>query len=543
MPLISELVTKLTADASVFKRELKDAEFAVDQFGVKGSSSITKVGLAITALGIGGLTAFGYLMSKIATNVGDAADNADKLGISLAHFQELAYAANNAGVSTEGLQSALSKMNQTLGLAAQGSEKEANAFSAIGLSISDLLALSPDERYLKIAAAVRQVKNDTQQATEATTIFGKQGRDGLGLINSNIEESIKKYRELGITLSDSQTKALDSFDETKKLLDDVFISGFKKAAANLAPFFENFLNYLIRVIKEWGGLDKVAKSFADTVKEGFTGLIDTLDGVYARMVKIQIFDKETALARAEINNPVQGGQYLSLQQTKDVGIGGSRAGGQTDHSFSFIPSVKNLQATGGLTEQITTLYQKLNHIENQPGTLKKVLNENNSELEKSTKSVKDFGDAVVQVKDDLFTAALKNNSGTGDQINRIIKQSGQQAPEINTEFDRIAGETLQAIQQGSDKKGFVNDNLALLESAAELSGVRGENNTAMLDAIKELEKFVDKNAHKDVRETLQVIITPSEGFTAKWLLTKESDTFFKNLINKKAADEARGVAR
>ena len=152
--------------------------------GAAGSGAFGQVSSLLGTIGIGGgaLTAAGIVgtVSSLASSALDAADNltklADKTGITIEGLQRLQAVAEPSGNSLDQVSSAVTQMQKRI---AEGADGTSEALGAIGLSIDDLRALSPDEQFFAIAKGIQSIKDPAQQVKIAMDLFGKSGAEIL----------------------------------------------------------------------------------------------------------------------------------------------------------------------------------------------------------------------------------------------------------------------------------------------------------------------------------------------------------------------------
>jgi len=141
-------------------------------------AALTAAGAAIAAVG----AAVGGLSIALNAAADDAAELADKLGISVDRLKTLQLIADETGTSVEGLQSVYDKLTKVLDKTDDSSDKAATALTNLGLSFEEIKKLKPEE-----AAAVILERYDalgkTAEATAAVQLLlGNSFRDSsLGI--------------------------------------------------------------------------------------------------------------------------------------------------------------------------------------------------------------------------------------------------------------------------------------------------------------------------------------------------------------------------
>ncbi len=235
MPLIAELITKLEVNQAAFSRQMSLAEGDVGKFARNSGAAIAAVGAAVAALAITGFGTLLHYINKTSIEVDELAKRAHKLGTSVEAFQRLEYAAKLANVSTETLNSGLSRLVKNIGEAQKGIGPAADALKRLGLNAKDLQAMSLDKQYIAIANALKTVTNQNEQAQIAIKLFGRAGVEQLNLLRTNLTETSKEFDQLGIALSDKAAKGVEAYRDSITRLSAILDSFWVQLTAQISP--------------------------------------------------------------------------------------------------------------------------------------------------------------------------------------------------------------------------------------------------------------------------------------------------------------------
>jgi hypothetical protein len=245
---------------------LKLAEAFVD---IKANTAGLTKGLSSTFATIGALTAkFGPLGAAIGGVVGvggfglmlkgafGAADalveTADRLGIGTEALAALRRSAELSGSSLDQLETGLSLMQNTISEAAAGSEIAQTALSKLGLSAEELINLSAEESFGRIADSINSLGTQAEKIQLTRDIFGRGGTSLLNVIaegSAGLERITKDSIALGIALTkpeaDQIAKANDLMEDFGKTIKGVF----NIIALNLAPLISELATSMIEGMK------------------------------------------------------------------------------------------------------------------------------------------------------------------------------------------------------------------------------------------------------------------------------------------------------
>jgi hypothetical protein len=150
----------------------------------------------------------------------------ERTGIAVDKLVVLQRAFENNGMKAEDLGSIVNKMQKTIESAGVEGSAAADKIGRLGLKVSDLAAMTPDQQFEAIAKAIAKVQDPTEKAADAMQIFGKAGGQTLALFN-NFDEAItgakaevgsfademgnnaKGFKEIGDGLTEIGNKAVE----------------------------------------------------------------------------------------------------------------------------------------------------------------------------------------------------------------------------------------------------------------------------------------------------------------------------------------------
>lgn len=202
----AKLTADLTANTAQFETGMERAGRTLKKF-----SSAAGEAAKTAAAGFGVVaTALTALTIKQSLMIDETAKMARSLGVGLSEFQALALVADEAGVGQEQLAVAFTKTQKAISEAAQGSKAYVDAFQRIGLSAQELINLSPDEQFEKIAVALNNIQNPTERTALALEIFGKSGRALVPMLD-DVAEKLKQAKDF----NDKFNISLNEIDAAK----------------------------------------------------------------------------------------------------------------------------------------------------------------------------------------------------------------------------------------------------------------------------------------------------------------------------------------
>jgi len=217
---------------------------------------VAAAGIGAIGAGISGLVAFTAAATKGLVELGGhLSDLSAQTGLSTTTLQELRFAGSLVGVSLEDAAGAVGKMQKAV---TEGD----TVFARLGLNLGNLRKLDVAGQFDAVAAAIRAIKDPTQQAAAAMEAFGQGGVSLLPLIKSDTAAAREEFHRLGLEISEDTVAAAD------KLGDE---------ATKLAAAWEGVKNQLAAGIVESGALTAVTEGLKAVMGGLATFLNDNKD--------------------------------------------------------------------------------------------------------------------------------------------------------------------------------------------------------------------------------------------------------------------------
>lgn len=272
MTVVGDLTVLLDANTKGLRKGLSKARSALS--GLNGALA--------GVVGVGGL---GALVTKGL----DSADAIQKMGVRTGATAEflsgLKNAASQSDVEFDAVGRSITRLNRSIGEAADGTKAQEEAFSALGISMADLEGLNVDERFKLVADRLSQVKDEAAAARIGNDLFGRSFDDLRPLLADGakgLEEFQKQAEATGQVLSQEQVDAAaKANDEMQKLQNTVSALG-TQFAVQLAPQITEALGALQDALP---ALLDVADSVFTVIGRGFDAVGTTLGGLTAAGVQ------------------------------------------------------------------------------------------------------------------------------------------------------------------------------------------------------------------------------------------------------------------
>lgn len=234
-----------------FTKGLQAASKTLDTWG-KG---IAKAGAAATAVGSAVVAPLLGAAKVLADMAGPLADMSARTGIGVEALQELGYAAQMGGASLEAVEAGVRKMQKNLVEAAGGSKTAAEAFEGLGLSVSYLQTLAPEDQFKAVAQALSEIDDPAKKTAATMEILGKSGTALLPIIADGadgLDKFAQAARAAGLVLSKEDVEAADTLGDSLDTLWASMKTGYAKVGAALAPMLTDFAEKVTSVVATVG---------------------------------------------------------------------------------------------------------------------------------------------------------------------------------------------------------------------------------------------------------------------------------------------------
>lgn len=177
-----------------------------------------------------------------AREVGDFAghmvDLSDETQISISRLQAWNYLLTGAGLTIDDFTTAVTQLQKRLG---DGDEGATKAVTRLGLKVTDLVNMKPDDAFIAIAEAVAKVTNQGERTATMFDLFGRTGSRALRLVSEDLGKQVTEIEHSGAVIDEDLIRKADAFDDAWHQAwihfraDAVDAVGFVQRAVTLGP--------------------------------------------------------------------------------------------------------------------------------------------------------------------------------------------------------------------------------------------------------------------------------------------------------------------
>lgn len=226
MSTAAKISIQIDAQTATLQKGFGEAKAAIQKLDAGMSGNVAmgmakfNAGLAIVQGALA--TVQGAISSVLGAmdEMGKMDEFASRLGMSADALTVLGYAAEQTGASQDTMNMGLQKMQNLIGEAAAGSATAAQSFAALGLSVSDLKNLTPDQQFAAISEQIKNVGSNSERTKIILDIFGKSGGELTNMLALGAE-GLNAYGQeasaMGLLMGDARSGVEGAGDSINKM--------------------------------------------------------------------------------------------------------------------------------------------------------------------------------------------------------------------------------------------------------------------------------------------------------------------------------------
>jgi hypothetical protein len=257
--VVGDVAINVGADTSSLTTGMRGAEASLEKFAKVGAAAVVAVGVAMVAL-----------TKQSLANIDALTKQARAIGLTTQAFQKMTMVAGEAGVESGKLADLLGKMQKNFDELRQGTQTQVEAFGRLGVSITDLQDLAPDEQFAKIATALDGIKDPAEKTALAMEVFGKSGRAAINMLSgysAKAAEAAAFQNRFGIAVSQVAAEDVERANDAVGRLGSVMEGLGNVMATAVAPSIENTANAIIAFAGGVLGAKVTLEEFFGTLKK------------------------------------------------------------------------------------------------------------------------------------------------------------------------------------------------------------------------------------------------------------------------------------
>lgn len=432
MALVSDLIVKLTLDNKAFNSTLSSTHSELEK--LKDSFKEKFIEIASIATIAAGFHKLAEVLHETTEEVSKLVDVSTGLNITAEALEKLRWVGAQNSIATDEMDSSLNKLQKTLVENTATSELAAASVGGLALTYNDLIGLSLDQQFNKIAAAMKEQLDPAEQARTAYELFGKNGSKMLTALRDDVKGLSEEWETLGAGISGKQAAAIEKYGDSVAKMQKVFEAFGMQLTASLAPTLTILAEAVTALITAWGGLGEIGKSVGnvlitnmmfltnviittvktiDALKIGYYEFLDIGTKVatlgISNLTNIHdILEAKKKEAQLSYDDPALGKYYLKLEaqaiELQRTGENIDKITKKKDVEIDYYNTVAQKQADAKQAHELEI--QKLKEVENATKNAMKAQKEHASFIDSVIKSsAKDVTRAAIGAASDNSQAA------------------------------------------------------------------------------------------------------------------------------------------
>lgn len=258
---------------------------------------------------------------------------AQKTGLSINSLQAFNAMAKTGGTDIETMSKAATLMSVAI-------VKGDDSFKKLGMSVTALKGMSPDEAFAKIATTIGAIEDPMQRAAAAVEIFGKKGAELLPVFANDMEAARKQAQEFGIILDKDMLEAVESLGDAVDLMGMAWDSFLMRIAGMVAqsPAILGFVTGLSRLFGDLGRSVEGSRGiFEQFARDGVGKVVDAMIlSIKTVNIAVGVWESLIIIAKAaEIAFIGLGRAVLELDRMRSFFVvGGSKLRADLDNQIA-----------------------------------------------------------------------------------------------------------------------------------------------------------------------------------------------------------------
>ena len=320
MSRIGTAILEILTDTGKMSAGLSAAHKDIKAFGSKVEATSKQISAVWGAMSAAmGVLALGAVGKEFLDFAGNVADLSQRLTVSTDTVQEWQATFGKASIPIETVAKSSETLSQKL---LSGDKSAVAAINAMGLSVDALIAKKPEDRFIAVADAVGQLKNEDDRIAASKGLFGKGGPELLAALDGHLGETIDQVREMGLVIDGETIAAADNLGDQLGLMGTQLLGIVATIIGPLLPALSALGNIL-----SWIGRNIIQPVLNVAIKSAMTllaGFVEVVTGLLSRLASLGsnipgVGDKFKAMAAALDGVSKKTGAYMvDLWKQKDA---------------------------------------------------------------------------------------------------------------------------------------------------------------------------------------------------------------------------------
>lgn len=275
--LTLDLVAKTGGFTGPMDRASRRTKKQMSDMGKQVEAAANKIALLSVTAASAAATGIAAMTRAGLENVDQQAKLARQLDSTIGGLRGLQLAANDAGVETGVINSAMERFSARLGEAMRGTGQAREALDRLGLSAAELAGTDVDERVALIADRVQELGLSGAETSDLLRQFGIRNREITNLLRQGggaIRDARQEVEDYGLAISAVDAAAIEAANDAMSRAGLLTESIRNSLAVELAPIILEIASRFNEAAREAGGLGQVVHDSVRTAIEIVARLAD-----------------------------------------------------------------------------------------------------------------------------------------------------------------------------------------------------------------------------------------------------------------------------
>lgn len=254
-------IARLQADMDQAKRVVNDSMKSIeDVVGYAKKAFVAFIGIA-------SVDAFVSMIKGAVEAKGAMHDLSISTGMSVAALGAFKGVGAFTETSLDSITGASLKLSKNLATTSEESKGAGAAIKALGLDLTALKAMTPEQQMLAVAQAMGEFENGSNKSAAAMMLFGKEGAKLLPFLSDLADDAEKvnaKLTEQGIAAQQAKAAMADAYGDNLMKLEKQSKSWRGELADGLLPVMWEVSESLVQASNKTGGFKDMIKDFANS---------------------------------------------------------------------------------------------------------------------------------------------------------------------------------------------------------------------------------------------------------------------------------------
>jgi len=458
----------------------------------------------------------------------EAADKMGKMaqsaGISVESLSRLSVAAKLNDVDAQTLAMSMEKLDKSMAAAQSGTGVAAEAYKALGISVTDAHGelKSGDQVMQEVADRFSQAKDGADKTAVAIAIFGKSGAAMIPMLNNGSEE-LKKFSDLsdklGLTMNNELTQKAQEVADNFKIMGLSWDAVGQKVMRDMLPTFKQLSDVMVEQATDEQNValkaDVLSTALKGVVSIGL-GVVAVVEGMGRGLgglaaIAVAVAHGELAQARLIFDQMIKDQEQANANFTKSMAKLWSDSAEPESHSESkkrdkpihFNPAGNAEVSTSAYDNLVKSIREKTTADEQALAGESKLTEAENFAV-KVRDTLKNSTDALIIAHRAEISVLLEHYLALDKDV-----QAMNATAKAKDAFLKIADQTVTASKEYQKQLEFENSligkNAEQVKIMTEQHKIQGEEEKKLL-ALRNDPAFKDREKNSGVNDQYQAAI-------------------------------------